>query len=36
MKIDRYDMALANAVADEESQPVLTQICLEPVDFSRN
>jgi len=27
VKIDRYDMALANAAADEESRPVLTQIC---------
>ena len=27
MKIDKYDMALANAAEKEESRPVLTQIC---------
>ena len=27
MKIDRYDMVLANAASNEKSQPVLTQIC---------
>jgi len=27
MKLDKYDIALANAAADEESLPVLTQIC---------
>ena len=29
MKIDKYDMALANAATRDESRPILTQICFK-------